>query len=172
MTTSKVLVVDDDPEILAVLTELLKKEGHMVTACATGAATISAASEDQFDVVLADIRLPDMDGLAILRTFQKISPDAAVILMTAFGTVEMAIQAIKAGAYDYVPKPFKLDEVRIAVQRALERKHLLQENRRYRQELLGKYRLENVVGASGPMLEIFKTVARVAPTKSMVLIQG
>jgi DNA-binding NtrC family response regulator len=172
MESAKILIVDDDPEIAAVLTELLKRDGHQVTGCTTGAAAIATGREDRFDVVLADIRLPDMDGLAVLRAFQEASPDAAVIVMTAFGTVETAIQAIKAGAYDYVPKPFKLDEVRIVVQRALERKRLLQENRRFRQELRGKYRLENVVGSIGPMLEIFKTVARVAPTKSTVLIQG
>ncbi|HEX7551527.1 MAG TPA: response regulator, partial [Candidatus Methylomirabilis sp.] len=172
MQTAKLLVVDDDPDIVAVLAELLKKEDHQVTTCATGGAAIAAGREEQFDVVLTDIRLPDLDGLAVLRAFQETSPDTAVIVTTAFGTVETAIQAIKAGAYDYIPKPFKLDEVRIVVGRALERKRLLQENRRYRRELRGKYRLENVVGASGPMLEIFKTVARVAPTRSMVLIQG
>ncbi len=172
MDQAKVLVVDDDPEIVAVLAELLKKEGHHVATCATGGAAVSAANKERYDVVLTDIRLPDMDGLAVLRALQEISPESAVILMTAFGTVETAIQAIKAGAYDYVPKPFRLDEVRIAVQRALERKRLLQENRRYRQQLRGKYRLENVVGASGPMLEVFKTAARVAPTRSTVLIQG
>ncbi len=172
MDAGKVLVVDDDPEVAGVLSELLKKDRHEVAVCASGGAAVSAGREARFDVVLADIRLPDMDGLAVLRAFQESSPESAVILMTAFGTVETAIQAIKAGAYDYVPKPFKLDEVRIAVERALERKRLLQENRRYRQELRGKYRLENVVGASGPMLEIFKTAARVAPTKSTVLIQG
>lgn len=172
MHPAKILIVDDDPETLAILSKLLEKDNHQATSCGTGAAAVALGSEERFDVILADIRLPDMDGLAVLRSFQDSSPDSAVILMTAFGTVEMAIQAIKAGAYDYVPKPFKLDEVRIAVQRALERKRLLQENRQYRRELKGKYRLENVVGASGPMLEIFKTVARVAPTKSTVLLQG
>ncbi|HSB82710.1 MAG TPA: sigma-54 dependent transcriptional regulator [Candidatus Methylomirabilis sp.] len=172
MHPAKILIVDDDSEIVNVLTELLRKDGHQVTSCVTGAAAVALGDADRFDVILVDIRLPDMDGLAVLRSFQGSSPDSAVILMTAFGTVEVAIQAIKAGAYDYVPKPFKLDEVRIAVQRALERKRLLQENRQYRQELQGKYRLENVVGASGPMLDIFKAVARVAPTKSTVLLQG
>src|SRR5574341_18316 len=172
MELAKVLVVDDDPEIAGVRSELVRKDGHGVTVSAAGEAAGSAGREARFDVVLVDIRLPDMDGLAVLRAFQEASPESAVILMTAFGTVETAIQAIKAGAYDYVPKPFKLDEVRIAVERALERKRLLHENRRYRQELRGKYRLENVVGASGPMLEIFKTAARVAPTKSTVLLQG
>jgi DNA-binding NtrC family response regulator len=164
--------VDDDPAIVSVLTELLAKEGSQVTGCGTGGAAVAAGGEERIDVVLADIRLPDMDGLELLQAFQQASPESAVILMTAFGTVETAIQAIKAGAYDYVPKPFKLDEVRIAVERAMERKRLLEENRRYRQELRGKYRLENVVGASGPMLEVFKTVARVAPTRSTVLVQG
>ncbi|MBP1779230.1 MAG: atoC, partial [candidate division NC10 bacterium] len=172
MESAKILVVDDDPDIVAVLDELLRKEGHQVTTCAAGNEAIAAGRDEQFDVAVVDIRLPDVDGLAVLRAFQETSPDAAVIVTTAFGTVETAIQAIKTGAYDYIPKPFKLDEVRIVVQRALERKRLLQENRRYRQELRGKYRLENVVGASGPMLETFKTVARVAPTRSTVLIEG
>jgi two-component system response regulator AtoC len=172
MESAKILIVDDDPDIVAVLAELLKKEGHQVTICGDGAAAISAGGSEKFDVVLGDIRLPDLDGLAVLRALLEANPETAVIVMTAFGTVETAIRAIKAGAYDYIPKPFKLDEVRIVVQRALERKRLLQENRRYRQELRGKYRLENVVGASGPMLDIFKTVARVAPTRSTVLVEG
>jgi len=172
METAKILVVDDDPDIVAVLEELLRKEGHQVSTCETGAAAITAGRDEPFDVVVVDIRLPDLDGLAVLRAFQEASPEVAVIVTTAFGTVETAIQAIKTGAYDYIPKPFKLDEVRIVVRRALERKGLLEENRRYRRELRGKYRLENVVGASGPMLEIFKTVARVAPTRSLVLLEG
>lgn len=172
MESAKILVVDDDPDIVAVLDELLRKEGHQVTTCAAGAAAIAAGRDEQFDVVVVDIRLPDVDGLAVLRAYQETSPDVAVIVTTAFGTVETAIEAIKTGAYDYIPKPFKLDEVRIVVRRALERKRLLQENRRYRQELRGKYRLDNVVGASGPMLDTFKTVARVAPTRSTVLIEG
>jgi len=172
MDAGKILVVDDDPAIAGVLGELLRTDGHQVTVCATGAEAVAAGRAEAFDVVLSDIRLPDLDGLEVLRAFQEESPASAVILMTAFGTVEIAIQAIKAGAYDYVSKPFKLDEVRIAVERALERKRLVLENRRFRQELQGKYRLENVVGASGPMLEVFKTVARVAPTRSTVLIQG
>ncbi len=172
MESAKILVVDDDPDILSVLEELLKKEGHQVTTRADGATAIAVGREEHFDVVVVDIRLPDLDGLDVLRAFQESSPDAAVIVATAFGTVETAIQAIKSGAYDYIPKPFKLDEVRIVVRRALERKHLLQENRRYRRELRGKYRLDNVVGASGPMLEVFKTVARVAPMRTTVLIEG
>jgi len=138
MESAKILVVDDDPDIVAVLDELLRKEGHQVTTCAAGADAIAAGRDEAFDVVVVDIRLPDVDGLAVLRAYQETSPDAAVIVTTAFGTVETAIEAIKTGAYDYIPKPFKLDEVRIVVRRALERKRLLQENRRYRQELRGK----------------------------------
>src|SRR5512147_1520446 len=131
MDQGKILVVDDDPAIAGVLQELLQADGHQVTVCTTGAEAIAAGRAEPFDAVLADIRLPDMDGLAVLRAFQDESLGSAVILMTAFGTVEIAIQAIKSGAYDYVPKPFKLDEVRIAVERALERKRLVQENRRF-----------------------------------------
>ncbi len=172
MDSARILVVDDDPAVGALLTELLTKAGHQVAAVGTGAAAIAASKTEPADVLLVDVRLPDLDGLAVLQAVQAEHPEAAVIVMTAFGTVELAIQAIKAGAYDYVPKPFKLEEVRLAVQRALERKHLRAENQQFRQALRGKYRLENVVGASGPMLELFKTVARVAPTRTTVLLQG
>jgi two-component system response regulator AtoC len=172
MDPAKILVVDDDPAIVALLTALLEKAGHQVAAGATGAAAIAAGTAEPVDVLLVDVRLPDMDGLAVLQAVQAAQPETAVIVMTAFGTVEMAMQAIKAGAYDYVPKPFKLDEVRLAVERALERKRLRAENQQFRQALRGKYRLANVVGASGPMLELFKTVARVAPTRTTVLLEG
>ena len=172
MESAHLLVVDDDPQTLEVLAELLRRDGRQVATAPSGTAAIDLARETPFDVVLTDLRLPDLDGLEVLRAVHAASPDTAVIVLTAFGTMDTAIEAIQAGAYDYLSKPFKLQAVRLIIQRALERKRLLHENRRYRQELRGKYQLANVIGASEPMLDVIKTVARVAPTRSTVLLQG
>jgi DNA-binding NtrC family response regulator len=114
----------------------------------------------------------DVDGMEVLRAYRQKSPDSIIIMMTAFGSIETAIRAIKEGAYDYVSKPFKLDEIKLTIRRALEQKRLLQENLFYRQELITKYKLENIVGRSPQMLQVYKTVARVAESRSTVLIAG
>jgi DNA-binding NtrC family response regulator len=114
----------------------------------------------------------DVDGMEVLRAYRQKSPDSIIIMMTAFGSIETAIRAIKEGAYDYVSKPFKLDEIKLTIRRALEQKRLLQENLFYRQELITKYKLENIVGRSPQMLQVYKTVARVAESRSTILIAG
>ncbi|OGP66033.1 MAG: hypothetical protein A2170_15555, partial [Deltaproteobacteria bacterium RBG_13_53_10] len=106
------------------------------------------------------------------RSFRKISPETTVIMITAFGSIETAIEAIREGAFDYVSKPFKLEEIKITVQRGLEQKRILQENRVYRQELLGTYQFKNVIGRTPQMLQVYKTVAKVADTRSTVLLCG
>jgi DNA-binding NtrC family response regulator len=116
--------------------------------------------------------MPDRDGLEVLRALKRLAPETIVIMMTAFGSIETAIEAIKEGAYDYISKPFKLDEVRLTVKRALDHKRLLKENIRFRQELRERYQLENIVGRSHSMLEVYKVIARVASSSSTVLIQG
>jgi len=160
METAHVLVVDDDPQALEILAELLRRDGRQVTTAPSGTAAVRAVREAMFDVVLTDLRLPDLDGLEVLRAVHTASPDTAVIVLTAFGTMDTAIAAIQAGAYDYLSKPFKLPAVRLIVQRALERKCLLHENRQYRQELQGQYQLANVIGAS----ETHECATSVEPT--------
>jgi DNA-binding NtrC family response regulator len=116
--------------------------------------------------------MPDRDGLEVLRALRRLAPETIVIMMTAFGSIETAIEAIKEGAYDYISKPFKLDEVRLTVRRALDHKKLLKENIRFRKELRERYQLENIVGRSHSMLEVYKVIARVASSSSTVMIQG
>jgi two-component system, NtrC family, response regulator AtoC len=123
-------------------------------------------------VVLADLRLPDLDGIEVLRTLHALDPDLPVIVMTAFGSMETAVEAIRDGAYDYISKPFNLTEVRLTVRRAGERRLLLQENRRFQQALQERYRFANIVGTSPKMVEVYRTVARVASTRSTVLLIG
>jgi two-component system response regulator AtoC len=173
MTTEiGVLVVDDDQTARRLLHEVMAREGYRVEAAETGREAIEKSGVAFFDVVLSDIRMPDRDGLEVLRALRRLAPETIVIMMTAFGSIETAIEAIKEGAYDYISKPFKLDEVRLTVKRALDHKRLLKENIRFRQELRERYQLENIVGRSHSMLEVYKVIARVASSSSTVLIQG
>ncbi|MEI8191488.1 MAG: sigma-54 dependent transcriptional regulator [candidate division NC10 bacterium] len=172
MTRPRLLVVDDDAESCKVVAEALRAEGYMVATAQGGRAALTLAGEQTFDVVVSDIRMPDLDGLALLRGLRKASPDVSVILMTAFGTVEAALEAIKEGAYDYVSKPLHLGELLLTVSRAIEQRRLVHENQRFRQTLQDRYQLGNIVGVSPRMFDVFKLIARVAPTRSTVLITG
>ena len=111
-------------------------------------------------------------GWRSFESFKKISPETTVIMITAFGSIETAIEAIREGAFDYISKPFKLEEIKFTVQRALEQRKLLQENKFYRQELLSKYQFKNVIGRTPQMFQVYKTIAKVADTKSTVLLYG
>jgi two-component system response regulator AtoC len=169
---AKLLVVDDDPVTLGLLKEVLSKEGHGVTVALGGEEAIARGKEGVFDVVITDIRMGDKDGMEVLKFFKKASPETTVIMITAFGSIETAIEAIRAGAYDYISKPFKLEEINLTVRRALEQKRLIEENRHYRQELLTKYQIRNMIGRTPQMVQVYRTIARVADTKSTVLLYG
>ncbi|MFQ5657253.1 MAG: sigma-54-dependent transcriptional regulator [Candidatus Methylomirabilales bacterium] len=169
---AKILVVDDDSVACDLLREVLSKEGCEVDVAGGGQEAVMKGKEAFFDIVLVDVRMPDVDGLDVLRAFRGASPETIVIVMTAFGSIESAIEAIKEGAYDYVSKPFKIEEIKITIRRVLERRRLLQENLRFRYELKERYRFERIVGSSSRMLEVYKAVARVAPSRSTVLIRG
>jgi two-component system response regulator AtoC len=169
---TNILIVDDDEITCNLLEEVLSKEGYGVDKALNGREAIDKGEKKAYDVVLTDIRMTDVDGMEVLRAYRQKSPDTIIIMMTAFGSIETAIQAIKEGAYDYVSKPFKLDEIKLTIRRSLEQKRLLQENILYRQELITKYKLENIVGRSTQMLQVYKTVARVAESRSTVLITG
>ncbi|MGE5850982.1 MAG: sigma-54-dependent transcriptional regulator [Candidatus Methylomirabilota bacterium] len=172
MTRPRALVVDDDTESCAVVAEALRVEGFEVATAHGGHEALALARERVLDAVISDIRMPDLDGLELLRGLRQVNPDLSVILMTAFGNVEAALQAIKEGAYDYVSKPLRLDELLLALRRALEQRRLLRENEAFRETLQHQFGLANIVGVSAPMIEIFKLIARVAPSQSTVLITG
>jgi two-component system response regulator AtoC len=171
-TSAHLLVVDDDPVTINLLKEVLTKEGYDVMAALSGEEAIARGMESVFDIVITDVRMHDKDGMEVLRSFKKVAPETTVIMITAFGSIETAIEAIRQGAFDYISKPFKLDEIKFAIRRALEQRRLLQENRFYRQELLDKYQFKNVIGRTSQMFEVYKTIAKVADTKSTVLIYG
>ncbi len=167
-----ILVVDDDAVARDLLVEALRKEGYQVEAVADGAQAVERGRQKRFDVVLTDIRMGSVDGLEVLREFKQLSPDTPIVLLTAFGSMEGAIEAIKQGAYDYLAKPFKKEEIKLVVRRSLDHGRLVQENARFREELLERQELSPLVGSSPLMLEVYKLVARVSAGKSTVLLEG
>jgi DNA-binding NtrC family response regulator len=171
-TSAHLLVVDDDPVTLDLLKEVLSKEGYEVETALGGEEAIRQGTDTLFDIIITDVRMGDKDGMEVLRSFKKISPETTVIMITAFGSIETAVEAIREGAFDYISKPFKLDEIKFTIRRALEQRRLLEENKFYRQELLDKYQFKNVIGRTPQMFQIYKTIAKVADTKSTVLLYG
>ncbi len=172
MHPATVLVADDDAVARDLLADALKKEGYAVEAFASGEEVIARGREGHVDVVLTDIRMGAVDGLTVLREFKRMSPNTAVVVLTAFGSLQGAIEAIKQGAYDYLAKPFKREEITLVVKRSLDHCRLLRENARFRQELKTKSDWSPLVGSSTAMLDVYKMVARVAESRSTVLLQG
>jgi DNA-binding NtrC family response regulator len=172
MQIPKILVADDDDVARELLADALKQEGYDVEAFSNGADIIARGKQQKVDVVLTDIRMGTVDGLTVLREFKRFSPDTSIVLLTSFGSLEGAIEAIKQGAYDYLAKPFRKEEIKLVVQRSLDHCRLVRENARFREELKGKDDWSPLVGSSPAMLEVYKMVARVSESKSTVLLQG
>ncbi len=173
MTASAVLLVaDDDPVVRDFLAEVLVREGYQVRAVSGGEECVQVAATEPFDLALVDLRMPDLDGIDVLKRLATLQPGVPVLILTAFVTMETAIEAIQAGAWDYLSKPLRVEEIEVTVRRALEVQRLVRENRQYREELRERYRVENFVGTAPEMLAIYKTIARVAAHDTTVLIQG
>ncbi len=169
---AKLLIVDDDHVTLDLLSEVLTREGYEIQTALSGEEAILKANETFFDIVITDIRMGNKDGMEVLRAFKKVSPETTVIMITAFGSIDTAIEAIREGAFDYISKPFKLEEITLTIKKALEQRRLIEENRLFRQELIEKYHFKNVIGRTPQMLQVYKTIAKVANTKSTVLLYG
>ena len=167
-----VLVVDDQKNMRATTALLLRQAGHRVGEAADGAGALEQLAQGTYDVVLTDLRMPSLDGMELLKAVQRSSPQTQVIVMTAYGTIESAVEAIRQGAYDFVTKPFKQDEVLLRVAKALEKRRLLGEVTLYAEEFRKRYGLEHVVGRSPTMREVLERAMRVAPTDATVLITG
>ena len=172
MAFRNVLIVDDEEPMRHLLSVFLRDHGYEVRAAANGQDALKELSARDYDLVLSDVRMPRMDGLALLREVQRLRPELTFIVMSAYGTHDTAIEAMKAGAYDYVSKPFKPDEVLLVLKKAEERERLARENRRLRTELASEYRFENFVGSSEAMAEVLRQVRKVAPIKTTVLLSG
>jgi DNA-binding NtrC family response regulator len=167
-----ILVIDDEPLIRETLAEYLIQEGFEVVTCASGDEALEAASRRHFAVALCDMQLPGIDGLEVLSRLQRISPDTFVLLITAYATVENAVQAFQRGAHDYLMKPILLDEVLAKIRRLLAQRDLYLENQWLRRELNRAFNVDEIVGDSPAMKRVFEVVRKVAPTRSTVLITG
>jgi len=172
MAFRSVLIADDEESMRHLLTVFLRDHGYEVRAVANGEDALKELQARDYDLVLSDVRMPRMDGLALLRETQRLQPELTFIAMSAYGSHDTALEAMKAGAYDYVSKPFKPDEVLLVLRKAEERQRLWRENRRLRTELASEYRVESLVGDSPPMAELLKQVKKLAAVKTTVLLTG
>jgi two-component system response regulator AtoC len=171
-TVRRVLVVDDEENIRLVLRTLLKRHGYEVETAPGGEEAVGLVESLGPDVVITDVRMPRMGGMDLLGTLRAKGNDATVIVMSAYGNLDQAIDAIKAGAYDYIQKPFKPDEVVLALRKAEERESLRRENRVLREEIRREHRFEDILAKSSLMQGVFRTIAKIANYKTTVLITG
>jgi two-component system response regulator PilR (NtrC family) len=171
-TRARILVVDDERSMQEFLEIFLRGEGYEVTTAGDAAAARALLENDEFDVVITDIQMPGGSGLELLHAARDASPDAMVIVITAYASTETAIAAMKDGAYDYLTKPFRVDEIRLVVEKALEKKSLSRENRRLRTELRTRSRSRRVIGSSTAMQRVFDLVSQVADSRANVLVTG
>src|SRR6266540_970408 len=171
---AKVLVVDDEITMVQMITELLRAEGHEVFPFNNGNAAFDTLEEHQPELVITDLNLEKSrtQGLDILRKARSLNPPAEVIVVTAFGSVGTAVEAMKQGAYDYLEKPFKLDDFKLCAQRALSYNHAVAENHYLKRQLREKYHFNQIIGTSPKMQTVFRLIERVAATESTVLILG
>ncbi|MBX3035085.1 MAG: sigma-54-dependent Fis family transcriptional regulator [Bdellovibrionaceae bacterium] len=169
---SRILVVDDEASIREFMEIFLKKEGYEVTVAEDGAKGKDLLAKKNFDMVISDLQMPNMTGMELLKHSRESYPETVFVMMTAFGTLENAVEAMKVGAYDYLTKPCKIDEVRLVIQNALRTRNLEVENRALKKELVKEYSFQNVVGNSPAMHAVFDLIKRVSMTPTNVLITG
>ncbi len=173
MTRSlRILVVDDEEVIRDVLATLLERQGWKVTTASNGARALSAFEAEPHDVVLLDLMLPDQSGLDVLRELRRRDPDAVVVIVTAYSSIEGAIDAMREGAFHYIPKPFQNEEVLLTVEKGAETRRLTEENRRLKEELSRRFGLGRIVGKSEGMRKVFELVRLAGPSKSTILVEG
>jgi two-component system, NtrC family, nitrogen regulation response regulator GlnG len=172
MNQGKVLIVEDNKSVLTVLKDLLEDDGYWVRAVETGQRGRAELKENDFDVCIIDINLPDMDGLDLLKEAKENGSTASIIIMTARNTMRNAIDAMKNGAFEYITKPFENDEISVQVRRALESRKLVQDFRDLKKEVRKSYEPGNMVGTSPAMQKVYKVIGQVANTEASILIQG
>jgi two-component system NtrC family response regulator len=172
MEPSRILIVDDDAPQRKVLAGYLKKQKHTVFEAGSAADALSRFRTDDIDIVLTDLKMPGESGHELLLKTRSLSPETAVVLMTAFGTIEGAVDAMRAGAYDYLTKPIELDELDLLIGRISERRRLISENRTLKEQLAEKFSFEGIVSESDSMQEVLNTAGRVAQSKASILVRG
>jgi DNA-binding NtrC family response regulator len=170
--STRILIVDDEEIIIRSCKRILAGADYEIDAVQDGLEALRKVEETPYDLVILDIMMPKIDGLEVLRRVREGHPDIDVIMITGLSQIETAVKSMKLGAFDYLPKPFDPDALKLVVQRALERRRLLAENQTLKAEIGAKYRFENVIGVSQPMQAVYRLVAKCAPTNSSVMITG
>jgi two-component system response regulator PilR (NtrC family) len=168
----KILIIDDEKSILDLLSVVFKKEGYTVETALSAKTALELIDREELDLILTDIKLPQMSGMRILQYAKEKYPELPVVMITAYGTIKQAVEALKMGAMDYVVKPFDMEELKIIVAQGLEHRRIQQENVLLRKELEEKYGMNNMVGKSKKMLEVYNLIEKIAVTDSTVLISG
>jgi two-component system response regulator PilR (NtrC family) len=169
---SKVFVIEDDPELREVMATILRLERYEYETFPEGKSAIKRFSENPADLIITDLKLPGINGLEILREIKGIEPNTPVIMITAYGTTESAVEALKNGAYDYIQKPFDVEELKLTIRKALETTSLRRENILLRQQLRLKYGFDNIIGSSFEMVQVFDIIRRIKDLKTNILILG
>jgi DNA-binding NtrC family response regulator len=168
----KILVIDDEKSILDLLSVVFEKEGYIVKTSLSATRAVELMGNEDFDIIISDIKMPRMSGMELLRYVRENRPDIPIVMITAYGTIKQAVEALKAGAMDYIVKPFDVEELKIIVAQGLEKKRLKEENLFLKKELKEKYDFENMIGKSKVMQEIYDLIEKVAGTDSTVLVTG
>lgn len=172
MKKKKILFVDDDPQMRELISDFFNVDEYSILVAENGKRALDQITNFEFDAVITDLRMPEMDGLALLREIRALDPIVPVILITAFGSIESAVEAIKDGATNFVPKPFKINTLKAIIDKAIEQKWMMEENRFLKEELEEKYSFQNIIGKSKTMQDIFQMIRQVAASHANVLIEG
>ena len=170
--SEKVLIVDDEPGMRSLLTRVMEKEGYSSSACADGVEALQVFEGEEWDLVIADIDMPGMDGIELLKRIRNDRPQVPVLMITAYATVETAVEAMKLGAYDYITKPFAMDELKIVVGKVFERQKLLVQRDLLLAEIRSQYDIKGIIGVSDRMRDVVDMAMSVAPSRATVLIEG
>ncbi|MGZ8710859.1 MAG: sigma-54-dependent transcriptional regulator, partial [Thermoanaerobaculia bacterium] len=168
----RVLIIDDEEVLREVLEAVLRREGFDVVSAASAEEGLSLLDREDIDLIILDMMLPGMSGAEALRVIKDTDPDIPVVIITAYSSIDGAIDAMKRGAYHYIPKPFKNEEVVLTCNKALEQRRLSQENKRLKEELSDKYSFSNIIGKSDPMRKVFDLIRLAAPSRSNIILAG
>jgi two-component system NtrC family response regulator len=167
-----ILIVDDERNYLVVLEALLSPEGYEIVTTDSGQEALRLFRGSDIDLVITDMKMPGLSGMELLEACKGINGDVPVIMMTAFGTIEMAVEAMKKNAYHYITKPFQNEQLKLTVKKALDNYRLIKENKLLSQALSERYKYGNIIGKSKPMLKVYDMIEKVAPSRASVLITG
>src|SRR5829696_2122284 len=167
-----VLIIDDEEVLQDVLTALLRREGHQTQSAFSGEEGLEMLDREEVDLVLLDLMLPGMHGMEVLREMRRKHPDVVVVVITAFSSIESAIEAMREGAFHYIPKPFKNEEVLLTLRKGLEQRRLATENKSLREQLRQRFGFDNIIGKGKPMQQVYELIQLAAPAKSNILVLG